>query len=89
MSHRLRGDGSSVADRHPTVRIDRSSTADRWRFVCPNGHTDWDRTNSHLWCRSCRHQHEHGADMDPEHWHLVDRQTGEEIPWSAIELVEK
>lgn len=70
-----------------TVEIDRRDETERWRYVCPNGHTDWDRTNNHIWCRSCRHQHEHGADMDPEHWHLVDRRTDDEIPWRAVEIV--
>lgn len=32
-------------------------------------------------------QHEAGDDVDPEHWHIVDKQTDEEIAWSAVEVV--
>lgn len=82
-------DGSAVADQRATVRIDRSNQRERWRFVCPNGHTNWAPTNNHLWCKGCRRQVEAGHDdVDPEHWELVDKQTDEEIPWSAVELVE-
>jgi len=84
----LLADGSSRLDSHPTVRIDRAADEDRWRFTCPNGHTDWDRTNSHIWCRSCCHAAEHGADVHPEHYELLDKKSGELVPWSAVELVE-
>lgn len=86
MSLRPVGDGSSIADREPTVVIDPDDESQRWRYRCPNGHTDWDRTNNHVWCRSCRHQAENGDDLDPEHWFIVDSKTDEEIPWSAVEV---
>ncbi|MFW5905611.1 MAG: hypothetical protein ACOCUO_02065, partial [archaeon] len=63
-------DGSAVADRHPVVVIDRSDFVDRHRYVCPNGHSRWDPTNAHIWCRSCRDQYEAGDDVDPEHYEL-------------------
>lgn len=66
MASNLSGDGSSAEGRHDTVSINRNHSDERWRYVCPNGRCDWDRTNNHIWRRSCRHQHEHGADMDPE-----------------------
>lgn len=81
----LVADGSAAADAHPRVRVDRQDEPYRWR--CPNGHTDWDKTNSHIWCRSCRMQNENGEDMDPEHYEIVDEKTDREIPWSAVELV--
>jgi len=88
MSTRPLTDGSARADAHPTVTIDRTVAAQRWRYVCPNGHTDWDRTNNHIWCRGCRRQCEAGDDVDPEHFELVDKQTGERIPWSAVKVAE-
>lgn len=87
MPEALRTDGSSVEDAR-RVRIDRSETLDRWRYVCPNGHRGWSPTNRHIWCRDCRRASEQGADVDPEHWHVIDKRTGEEIHWSRVELVE-
>jgi len=83
-------DGSAAADAHPGVEIDLSDESQRWRYRCPNGHTDtdWDRTNNHVWCRGCRRANEAGEDVDPEHYELVDAKTGEEIPWSAVEILE-
>lgn len=81
------GDGSSAQDAQ-RVRIDRSNPAERYRFTCPNGHVNWDRTNNHIWCRQCRRAFEAGEDLDPEHYHIVDQQTGDEIPWGAVELAE-
>lgn len=83
----LRSDGSAQADAQDLVRIDRSG-AGRWRYRCPRGHTTWDRTNNHVWCRSCRRQSEAGEDVDPEWYEIVDARTGKTIPWSAIEVVE-
>jgi hypothetical protein len=31
---------------------------------------------------------EHGRDVDPEHYALIDQKTGEEVPWTRVELVE-
>jgi len=81
---RVVGDGSSVADAHPAVEIDRSELAQRWRYVCPNGHTDWDCTNNHIWCRGCRRQVEAGDDVAPEHWAIYDKQRDRSLPWSTV-----
>lgn len=35
-----------------------------------------------------KRQCEAGDDVDPEHYELVDKQSGETIPWSAVEVVE-
>lgn len=88
LRHAMVADGSAAGDRQDQVVIDRRKTSDRYRYVCPNGHTNWDRTNNHIWCRECRRQHENGVDVDPEHWGLVDKKTGETIPWSAVTLAE-
>lgn len=79
-------DGSAQADVH-RVRIDRDDDVERLQYRCPNGHVNWSRTNSHIWCQSCARQSEHDSDVDPEHWHIVDEKTGEEIAWSAVEVV--
>lgn len=81
-------DESSVQDGHPTVVIDRSIPAQRWRWTCPNGHMSWAPTNAHVWCKGCRRQHEAGDDVDPEHYHLMDAKTGATVPYAAVEIVE-
>lgn len=79
-------DGSALEDAQPRVVIDRSDEAERWRYRCPRGHVNWDRTNNHVWCQGCRRQAEAGDDVDPEWYEIVDKRTGEEIPWSAVEV---
>lgn len=86
-SRSLLGDGSAEADAHDIVEIDRSKPHEKWRWLCPNGHSDWDRTNNHIWCRTCRQQHEHGADMDPEHYHLLDKKEHRLIPWTRVRVL--
>lgn len=79
-------DGSATSDAHPRVTVDRE--ADPWRWRCPNGHTDWSKTNSHIFCRSCRRSHECGTEITPEHYEIRDARSGELIPWAAVDLVE-
>lgn len=55
---------------------------EKWRYRCPNGHANWDTTNSHIWCPSCSRQH----DADPEHFQLLDRKTGREVSRDEIQL---
>jgi phage FluMu gp28-like protein len=86
MSTRLATDGSSLDDTR-RVRIDRSQAYERYRYVCPRGHTDWHPTNSHVWCKGCRRQFEAGEDVDPEYYEILDKKTGETIPYAAVELV--
>jgi hypothetical protein len=81
-------DGSAETDAHDRVEIDRSNAAERWRYTCPRGHTRWSPTNSHAWCAGCRQENENGADVDPEHYELLDQKTGETIPYSAVDLAE-
>lgn len=81
-------DGSSVADSPARVTIDLQDDLDRLRYRCPHGHCSWEPTNSHIWCKACADAAQQGVDVDPEHWLILDARTDEEIPWSAIELVE-
>jgi len=87
---KLETDGSSELDSRAMVEIDRSVPHVRWRYLCPNGHSgrSWDATNSHIWCSKCRRLYEAGRDVDAEHYHLVDKKTGEEIPFASVRLVE-
>lgn len=68
------------------VRIRRRGP-EKYRWTCPEGHISWDRTNNHIWCPTCRQQHEHGVDVDPEHYHVVDQKTGECVAWERVEVV--
>ena len=81
-STHLRADGSSGEDARRRVVLDRSDPPTRWRFVCPNGHADWDPTNNHLWCATCAALH----GVDPEYWELLDKKTGETVPWAVVDL---
>jgi len=84
----LAADGSAAKDARPAVRIDRSQASVRYRYLCPNGHIDWSPTNNHLWCKGCRRRYEAGdEDVDAEHYHVVDKKTGEKIGWERVELV--
>lgn len=82
-------DGSAASDRRPTVRIDPESTLDRWRYLCPNGHPvgSWDQTNGHLYCHSCKRNSKQDPDVTPDHYHVIDSKTDEEIPWAAVFIV--
>lgn len=86
MSETIQADGSSVRDAPEPRRIDRSKFTDRSRYTCPEGHVDWSPTNNHLWCATCRRQYEHGRDVDPEHYELIDQKTGERVDWSRVIL---
>lgn len=80
--HHPQPDGTSA-----TVQIDRRKAFVRYRYTCPEGHVNWDQTNNHIWCPTCRQQLENGHDVDPEHYHIVDQKTGLDIDWADVELV--
>lgn len=83
-------DGSSIEDAPGRVQIDRSKPAHKWRYTCPEGCSNWVRTNNHILCRTCQEADEHDIkDVDVEYYHIVDQKTDEKIPWSAVEIVEK
>jgi len=81
-------DGSAAADAHEAVEIDRD--AEPYRWVCPNGHSSWDRTNNHLWCVQCRRALETGTDDvdQAEHWEIYDKARDRTIPYSAVRFAE-
>ena len=62
------------------ARVQITTESQKWRYRCPNGHTTWELTNSHMWCRSCANQ----LDVDPEFWELYDQKTGEQIPRKEV-----
>lgn len=81
------GSGTDPITHRTRVIID--ADAERYRYVCPNGHADWDRTNNHLWCRGCRRQADNGADVDPEHYRLFDKKREEVVPWEVVEIADR
>lgn len=87
VSQTMVADGSAQVDAPDSVEVDRDEEPYRW--ACPQGHTSWERTNSHGWCAECSRAAENGADVDPEHWELLDKQTDETIPYSAVVFVEQ
>jgi hypothetical protein len=42
-----------MPDDEPVATVEIEDRTDRWRFRCPNGHTTWEPTNHHFWCRTC------------------------------------
>lgn len=68
------------------VRVDRSDELDRYRFTCPNGHTTWERTNSHAWCKVCAKASDQGDDVDPEFYEIYDKRADQLIPYEQIEF---
>ena len=85
MALQVMADGSAQTDAETTVEVDRNDEPYRW--ACPRGHTSWERTNSHGWCAECRRAAEHGADVNPEHWELLDKRADKTIPYAAVEFV--
>jgi len=79
--------GARAVEHDERVVIDRSEASDRYRFVCPNGHVNWSRTNNHLWCKQCRRRIEAGDDsIDAEHYELLDKRENILIPWEQVSL---
>lgn len=73
----------SVRETGPTpIAIDLDDPLDRYRFTCPRGHTDWQRTDGHFWCRSCAN----GWDVDPVFLELTDRKTREQLARDRVEF---
>ena len=68
------------------VEIDLADDTDRWAWRCPQGHTQWEPTNSHFWCAACAH--EAWGEAEPEFDALVNWRTRERVPRPSIVLVE-
>jgi hypothetical protein len=66
-----------------SVRIRLEDETDRWKWVCPNGHRNWEPTNNHFWCQTCaRH-----PEADGEFSELRDKTTGEVHDRDNLELL--
>lgn len=63
------------------VRIE--SRSDRWRFVCPRGHRDWEPTNHHFWCAACARR----DDVDGVFYELHDRRDDRLLEREQVRLV--
>jgi len=79
-------DGSSVLDAPERVVIDPEDDEEPLRWRCPNGHSNWSPTNSHIWCQSCARAAQHDPEVDAEHYEIVDAKTDETISWSAVDF---
>lgn len=69
-----------------TVEIDAYDDADRWQWVCPQGHRSWEATNNHFWCKQCADQQQQGADVEPEFSELVNQSTRETFQRDEITI---
>ncbi|MFC7323294.1 hypothetical protein ACFQMF_01740 [Halorubrum rutilum] len=65
------------------VAIDRDG-ADKWRYACPKGHTNWELLEDTIVCRTCPHGR---LPRSMSYSVLIDRKTGEEIAVSEVRLV--
>lgn len=66
-----------------TVNIE--DRTDRWRFRCPRGHTTWEPTNHHFWCRSCAN----ATDVDGSFDELRDRRDGRLLAREQVRLLDQ
>lgn len=82
MSTLLAADGSSALDAAGITEIDPTDPMARWQYSCPNGHVDIDPTNGGIWCATCARD---PSIEDPHHHAILDKRTGEEIPWSRVD----
>lgn len=67
------------------TQIKLEKRADRWRWVCPNGHRSWEPTNEHFWCATCARTH--GADVEPSFEELRDQKTDKLLDRDEVELL--
>jgi len=56
---------------------------DRWKWVCPNGHRNWEPTNAHFWCQTCART----QGLDGEFDELRNKVTGEVHDREDLRLV--
>ncbi|MFB6188592.1 MAG: hypothetical protein ABEI57_01795 [Halapricum sp.] len=56
---------------------------DRWKWVCPNGHRNWEPTNEHFWCQTCART----RGLDGEFAQLRNKATGEVHDRDDLRLV--
>ncbi|WP_254544134.1 hypothetical protein [Halomarina pelagica] len=68
-----------------TITIRLEDETDRWRWVCPVGHRQWEPTNHHFWCASCARSW--GEGVEPEFDELRDLATGRLVHRDEIRLL--
>ncbi|WP_323190775.1 hypothetical protein [Halostella sp. PRR32] len=66
-----------------TIRLD--DDVDRWKWVCPRGHRQWEPVNHHFWCASCARQT--NEDAEPTFTALRNRATDEVVDRDDVRLV--
>ena len=81
MSHS--DDGSGTQD---VVKIKRSPPQ-KWRFVCPNGHSNWSLIDGCFHCQQCSRNSDQGADVDPQFFELYDKENEEFLPRERVEII--
>jgi hypothetical protein len=59
---------------------------DRWKWVCPRGHRQWEPTNHHFWCATCARANDDEA--EPEFDELRNKKTGETVHRDDLRLLE-
>lgn len=64
-------------------RIHLEDETDRWKWVCPNGHRNWEPTNHHFWCQTCARK----QDADGEFHELRNKATDEIRDRDELELL--
>ncbi|WP_245838505.1 hypothetical protein [Natronoarchaeum philippinense] len=69
------------------MTINTDDDADRWKWVCPQGHRTWEPTNYHFWCAECAKNWSHNEDLDPEFDELRNKKTGETVTRDEIVLM--
>jgi hypothetical protein len=65
---------------HPRIEIDTRYAAERWPYVCPNGHIDWRATEQGFTCQVCEADGVEGGRFEA----LRDRRSGERIPRDRV-----
>ncbi|MFP8952403.1 hypothetical protein ACLI4Z_16475 [Natrialbaceae archaeon A-arb3/5] len=68
-----------------TIQVD--DEIDRWKWVCPRGHRDWEPTNHHFWCAACARAAD--DDVMPEFDSLHNKQSGETVHRDELQLLDE
>lgn len=63
--------------------IDTDVALERWRYICPNGHTSWEATLNQFWCHKCARN---VSKSDGTFEYVTDRKTGDTLRRSEIKL---
>lgn len=75
--------GHRRADTEGQIEIDTRYAAERWPYLCPSGHIDWQATSDGFVCPVCENNDSEGAFTA-----LLDRRSGERIPRGQVKVGE-